>query len=97
MAEGIAPQAGAAAGTAGGTAPAGVAPSGGGDRGGTPRDTTSRGAAPAVAPGSAVGSDPGGRWRLWEQFSLRGPGFPVDGVKELAPAELALHAEKFDH
>ena len=38
---------------------------------------------------------PGGRWRLWEQFGLRGPGFPVDGVLRLAPQGLAEAADKF--
>ncbi|MFB7507557.1 lantibiotic dehydratase, partial [Streptomyces broussonetiae] len=36
-----------------------------------------------------------GRWRLWEQFALRGPGFPADGVLRLAPAGLAEAADKF--
>ncbi|MET8225143.1 lantibiotic dehydratase [Streptomyces sp. NPDC005301] len=36
-----------------------------------------------------------GRWRLWEQFALRGPGFPADGVLRLAPAGLAQAADKF--
>jgi hypothetical protein len=39
---------------------------------------------------------PGGRWRLWEQFGLRGPGFPADGVLRLAPGGLAGDADKFD-
>ncbi|MFJ7209327.1 lantibiotic dehydratase [Streptomyces sp. NPDC098789] len=38
---------------------------------------------------------PGGRWRLWEQFALRGPGFPARGVLRLAPAGLAAAADKF--
>ncbi|WP_042379394.1 lantibiotic dehydratase [Streptacidiphilus melanogenes] len=38
---------------------------------------------------------PGGRWRLWEQFALRGPGFPAEGVLRLAPAGLAEAADKF--
>ena len=38
---------------------------------------------------------PGGRWRLWEQFGLRGPGFPADGVLRLAPSGLAGAADKF--
>ncbi|MFP8908025.1 lantibiotic dehydratase [Streptomyces atacamensis] len=38
---------------------------------------------------------PGGRWRLWEQFALRGPGFPADGVLRLAPPGLAAAADKF--
>ena len=37
-----------------------------------------------------------GRWRLWEQFALRGPGFPADGVLRLAPSGLAEAADKFD-
>ncbi|MFJ6836209.1 lantibiotic dehydratase [Streptomyces sp. NPDC091209] len=37
-----------------------------------------------------------GRWRLWEQFALRGPGFPADGVLRLAPAGLAEAADKFE-
>ncbi|MGW0882400.1 lantibiotic dehydratase [Streptomyces sp. NPDC002671] len=36
-----------------------------------------------------------GRWRLWEQFALRGPGFPADGVLRLAPVGLATAADKF--
>ncbi|RPK56905.1 hypothetical protein EES43_23310 [Streptomyces sp. ADI96-02] len=36
-----------------------------------------------------------GRWRLWEQFALRGPGFPADGVLRLAPPGLARAADKF--
>ncbi|QUQ64540.1 lantibiotic dehydratase [Kutzneria sp. CA-103260] len=32
---------------------------------------------------------PGGRWRLWSQFSLRGTGFPAAGVLRLAPRGLA--------
>ncbi|MEU2223902.1 lantibiotic dehydratase [Streptomyces sp. NPDC018347] len=36
-----------------------------------------------------------GRWRLWDQFALRGPGFPADGVLRLAPAGLAQAADKF--
>ncbi|WP_329563919.1 lantibiotic dehydratase [Kitasatospora sp. NBC_01266] len=39
--------------------------------------------------------EPDGRWRLWEQFALRGPGFPADGVLRLAPAGLAGAADKF--
>ncbi|MEU3209003.1 hypothetical protein ABZ702_35115, partial [Streptomyces cyaneofuscatus] len=35
---------------------------------------------------------PGGRWRLWEQFSLRGPGFPVGGVLDLAPVDVSVYA-----
>ncbi|MEU3823561.1 lantibiotic dehydratase [Streptomyces sp. NPDC030392] len=38
---------------------------------------------------------PGGRWRLWEQFALRGPGFPAAGVLRLAPSGLAEAADKF--
>ncbi|MFJ2776924.1 lantibiotic dehydratase [Kitasatospora sp. NPDC087315] len=38
---------------------------------------------------------PGGRWRLWEQFALRGPGFPADGVLRLAPPGVAEAADKF--
>jgi hypothetical protein len=38
---------------------------------------------------------PGGGWRLWEQFALRGPGFPAGGVLRLAPAGLAEAADKF--
>ncbi|CAL9573793.1 hypothetical protein SUDANB120_04904 [Streptomyces sp. enrichment culture] len=38
---------------------------------------------------------PGGRWRLWEQFALRGAGFPARGVLRLAPAGLAEAADKF--
>ncbi|MBV2354037.1 lantibiotic dehydratase family protein [Streptomyces sp. J2-1] len=38
---------------------------------------------------------PGGGWRLWEHFALRGPGFPADGVLRLAPAGLAEAADKF--
>ncbi|MFI8529865.1 lantibiotic dehydratase [Streptomyces aquilus] len=37
-----------------------------------------------------------GRWRLWNQFALRGPGFPADGVLRLAPPGLAEAADKFD-
>ncbi|GAB3118915.1 hypothetical protein GCM10027160_32010 [Streptomyces calidiresistens] len=39
---------------------------------------------------------PTGGWRLWEHFALRGPGFPADGVLELAPPGLAAAADKFD-
>jgi hypothetical protein len=39
---------------------------------------------------------PGGQWRLWSQFSLRGPGFPADGVLRLAPPGLAGAAAGFD-
>ncbi|MET9959162.1 lantibiotic dehydratase [Streptomyces sp. NPDC006326] len=38
---------------------------------------------------------PGGRWRLWDQFALRGAGFPARGVLRLAPAGLASAADKF--
>ncbi|MGW0882404.1 lantibiotic dehydratase [Streptomyces sp. NPDC002671] len=38
---------------------------------------------------------PGGGWRLWEQFALRGPGFPAEGVLRLAPPGLAEAADKF--
>ncbi|MEU3099271.1 lantibiotic dehydratase [Streptomyces sp. NPDC006967] len=38
---------------------------------------------------------PGGGWRLWEEFALRGPGFPADGVLRLAPPGLAEGADKF--
>ncbi|WP_053914365.1 lantibiotic dehydratase [Streptomyces sp. TP-A0875] len=37
-----------------------------------------------------------GRWRLWEQFALRGPGFPADGVLRLAPPGLAEAADTLD-
>jgi hypothetical protein len=37
---------------------------------------------------------PGG-WQLWEQFALRGPGFPAAGVLRLAPDDLAFAADKF--
>ncbi|MGW8784317.1 lantibiotic dehydratase, partial [Streptomyces sp. NPDC055796] len=39
---------------------------------------------------------PGGRWRLWDQFALRGAGFPAGGVLRLAPDGLAAAADKFD-
>ncbi|QKV98438.1 lantibiotic dehydratase [Streptomyces sp. NA02536] len=38
---------------------------------------------------------PGGGWRLWQEFALRGPGFPADGVLRLAPPGLAEAADKF--
>ncbi|MEU7908334.1 lantibiotic dehydratase [Actinoplanes sp. NPDC049118] len=38
---------------------------------------------------------PGGRWRLWEHFALRGPGFPAHGVLRMAPDGLATEADKF--
>jgi hypothetical protein len=37
---------------------------------------------------------PGG-WRLWEQFALRGPGFPAAGVLRLAPEGLGAAADRF--
>ncbi len=37
-----------------------------------------------------------GTWRLWEQFGLRGPGFPAGGVLRLAPDGLAEAADKFE-
>ncbi|MFI8083398.1 lantibiotic dehydratase [Kitasatospora sp. NPDC086009] len=36
-----------------------------------------------------------GRWRLWDQVAVRGPGFPADGVLRLAPEGLAAAADKF--
>jgi hypothetical protein len=36
-----------------------------------------------------------GRWRLWPQFALRGPGFPASGVLRLAPEGLADAAAGF--
>ncbi|MFI5527224.1 lantibiotic dehydratase [Kitasatospora sp. NPDC051853] len=39
---------------------------------------------------------PGGGWRLWPHFALRGPGFPAAGVLRLAPEGLAEAADKFD-
>ncbi|MFJ7212903.1 lantibiotic dehydratase [Amycolatopsis sp. NPDC098790] len=39
---------------------------------------------------------PGGEWRLWPQFALRGPGFPAAGVLALAPRGLAEEADKFE-
>ncbi|CRK57296.1 hypothetical protein [Alloactinosynnema sp. L-07] len=38
---------------------------------------------------------PAGHWRLWNQFALRGPGFPATGVLRLAPDGLAVAADKF--
>ncbi|MFF1795053.1 lantibiotic dehydratase, partial [Kitasatospora sp. NPDC058263] len=38
---------------------------------------------------------PGGGWRLWPHFALRGPGFPAAGVLRLAPEGLATAADKF--
>ncbi len=37
----------------------------------------------------------GGEWRLWNEFALRGPGFPASGVLRLAPLGLAEAADKF--
>ncbi|GGW16175.1 hypothetical protein GCM10018980_17710 [Streptomyces capoamus] len=37
---------------------------------------------------------PGGGWRLWRHFALRGPGFPVTGVLRLAPPGLAEAADR---
>ncbi len=37
-----------------------------------------------------------GGWRLWEQFALRGPGFPAAGVLRLAPDGLPAAADTFD-
>ncbi|HEY3872673.1 MAG TPA: lantibiotic dehydratase, partial [Actinocrinis sp.] len=37
-----------------------------------------------------------GRWRLWPQFALRGPGFPASGVLRLAPDGLAAAAAAFE-
>ncbi len=37
----------------------------------------------------------GDRWRLWDQFALRGPGFPASGVLRLAPEGLAVAADRF--
>ena len=37
----------------------------------------------------------GGEWRLWSQFALRGPGFPVSGVLRMAPEGLADEAARF--
>ncbi|MFG1678320.1 lantibiotic dehydratase [Micromonospora sp. NPDC049282] len=36
----------------------------------------------------------GGRWRLWDQFALRGPGFPAEGVLRLVPQELLAAADR---
>ncbi|MFE2723401.1 lantibiotic dehydratase [Kitasatospora sp. NPDC059327] len=36
-----------------------------------------------------------GRWRLWDQVAVRGPGFPADGVLRLAPEGLGAAADKF--
>ncbi|GAB2714304.1 lantibiotic dehydratase [Kitasatospora kifunensis] len=38
---------------------------------------------------------PGGSWRLWSHFALRGAGFPASGVSRLAPAGLAAAADEF--
>ncbi|WP_033439099.1 lantibiotic dehydratase [Saccharothrix sp. NRRL B-16314] len=38
----------------------------------------------------------GGRWRLWDQFALRGAGFPAGGVLRLAPDGLAEAADKVE-
>jgi lantibiotic biosynthesis dehydratase-like protein len=38
---------------------------------------------------------PGGGWRLWSQFALRGPGFPAAGILRLAPPGLGEAADKF--
>ncbi|MEV6714698.1 lantibiotic dehydratase [Lentzea sp. NPDC051208] len=38
----------------------------------------------------------GTRWRLWDQFALRGAGFPAAGVLRLAPGGLAEAADKAD-
>ncbi|GAA2669861.1 MULTISPECIES: lantibiotic dehydratase family protein [Actinosynnema] len=38
---------------------------------------------------------PGGGWRLWNQFALRGAGFPAAGVLRLAPEGLGEAADKF--
>jgi hypothetical protein len=38
----------------------------------------------------------GARWRLWDQFALRGAGFPAAGVLRLAPDGLAEAADKAD-
>ncbi|PSL57048.1 lantibiotic biosynthesis dehydratase-like protein [Saccharothrix carnea] len=38
---------------------------------------------------------PGGGWRLWSQFALRGTGFPAAGVLRLAPPGLGVAADKF--
>ncbi|MEU3623251.1 lantibiotic dehydratase [Amycolatopsis coloradensis] len=36
------------------------------------------------------------KWRLWDQFAVRGAGFPAAGVLRLAPAGLAAAADQFD-
>jgi hypothetical protein len=38
---------------------------------------------------------PLGDWRLWEQFAVRGAGFPASGVLRLAPDGLAPAADQF--
>ncbi|MBB5857465.1 lantibiotic dehydratase [Amycolatopsis umgeniensis] len=37
-----------------------------------------------------------GEWRLWNEFALRGPGFPAAGVLRLAPLGLAEAADGVD-
>ncbi len=37
-----------------------------------------------------------GKWRLWDQFAVRGAGFPAAGVLRLAPDGLAAVADQFD-
>ncbi|MFD3517555.1 lantibiotic dehydratase [Streptomyces sp. NPDC058657] len=37
----------------------------------------------------------GDKWQVWEQFGLRGAGFPAAGVLRLAPEGLAAAADKF--
>ncbi|HET9899269.1 MAG TPA: amino acid adenylation domain-containing protein [Streptosporangiaceae bacterium] len=52
-----------------------------------------------VAAGNAVLTEnivlPGGEWRLWSQFALRGPGFPASGVLRLVPEGLSAAAAGF--
>ncbi|MBB5857467.1 lantibiotic dehydratase [Amycolatopsis umgeniensis] len=36
------------------------------------------------------------KWRLWDQFAVRGAGFPASGVLRLAPEGLAAAADQFD-
>ncbi|SOD64143.1 hypothetical protein SAMN06297387_114123, partial [Streptomyces zhaozhouensis] len=36
---------------------------------------------------------PGGRWRLWGQFALRGAGFPAHEILRLASTPLATTAD----
>jgi hypothetical protein len=38
----------------------------------------------------------GRRWRLWDQFAVRGAGFPAAGVLRLAPSGLAQAADKLE-